>query len=101
MLATSQASRCTHWMHAGWWPSPAGALGEIRPQVRRMRFRIGLQIARLPRGHGFCWRRSRRVPFLTRNGRAAAVGRGGAGAVEVGAAGAEPAVGARGEAVAV
>src|SRR6266850_2099159 len=36
-------------------------------------FRIGLRAAALPRGHGSCWRRSRRAPCLIRSVRAAAV----------------------------
>src|SRR5882724_11188912 len=69
MRATSRMSRCTHWMHVDWRrPSLAGAPGEICLRAKHTRFRIGSHIAGLPRGHGFCWRRSRRVPCLIRNG---------------------------------
>src|SRR6266850_2431744 len=69
MRATSRMSRCTHWMHVGWrHPSLAGAPGEICLRAKHTRFRVGSQIPGLPRDHGFCWRRSRRVPCLIRNG---------------------------------
>src|SRR6266850_1146218 len=76
MRATSRMSRCTHWMHVDWrHPSLAGAPGEICLRAKHTRFRIGSHIAGLPRGHGFCWRRSRRVPCLIRNGRVAEAAR--------------------------
>src|SRR6266850_728706 len=104
MRATSRMSRCTHWMHVGWrHPSLAGAPGEICLRAKHTRFRVGSQIPGLPRDHGFCWRRSRRVPCLIRNGLVAEADRvvAGAGVAVAGAEAVEPVAAEQEEALVV